>query len=309
VGFLSRLRTSLTASLTDAPSTPLREIWRTELRGRDAYPVHYDQSSGSVWAGDGAISFASLSVHRFDAATGRKTASVRTRHQPARAMVVHEGSLWVSTDRRLFRLDPIDLSVQEQWDERLVGFADTLVPMADGRLAMANSVTASVGVFDPRTGRTRRVTVGGQPVVARAGDDIVVAKASAGGVQLLDPASCKLRDAQDSGPVTAMVSCGPLWVVPAGSRSMVALDDPQRPASLEGRVSGLSADLARGRVWALLEGGRIQGVDLATRSSGEVYRVAAGDHVTRVAPELGLVLARRPQQASDDDLIAYGIPD
>lgn len=297
-----------------AAPEPLVELWRAPLRGAVAHTVRCDAATASVWVGDGGnVAFASLRLHRLELATGAATADVRTRHQPARTTALAAGSLWVATDRRLLRLAPVTLEVQGTWDERLVRYTDRLLPLDDGRFVMANAVAPAIGVLDPATGRTRRVTVGPNPVLAAVPGGVAVARSTGdGGWRRLDAGTLRLVDERPGPRVVATAWLAGLWAVPAGSGDgregtahVVRLDGDEEQR-LAGRAHALVPDPARGVLWAVLQDG-LQTVDLRAGTVGPVHGLPSGSRVKHVAPDAGVVavtLSGRP----DDELVLYRVP-
>lgn len=293
---------------------PLVELWRVPVRGHVSHTVRCDAGTGSVWVGDGTVAFASLALHRLDLATGVVTADVRTRHQQARTTALAGGSLWVATDRRLLRVDPLTLEVQGTWEERLVRYTDRLLPLDDARFVMANRVAPAMGVLDLATGRTRRVTVGANPVVAALPDGVAVARRTGeGGWRRLDVGTLRLVDERPGPRVVAMAWLDGLWAVPAGSRdghdgtARVVRLDGDAGHRLTGRASALVADPGRGLLWAVLEDG-LQAVDVRSGTVGHVHRLPSGSRVKHVAPDAGVVATTLWGEPDDDELVLYRLP-
>lgn len=125
-------------------SVDLPERWRAEIPGVVAHEVMVCSATNSVYVSDGwHVPSPSSSVYRLDLRTGERLAARRTRHQGVGAFAMACGSVWVATDTRLFELDPHTLDVRREWNERLVRYAQQLLPIEDhmvmGQLAGADS--------------------------------------------------------------------------------------------------------------------------------------------------------------------------
>ena len=159
---------------TAGRGSSLEELWRATVPGLDAQELATDAASSTVVIADGwGVSYAALRLHRFDLATGNRTASVRTRSQPVGAMCFGDGEMFVATSRRLFRLRSSDLSVVEEWERVLVTNTQRLVRW-QGLVVGANWLAPTGAVFDPIASTTRRVKFGSHPVFFVHDDELKV---------------------------------------------------------------------------------------------------------------------------------------
>jgi hypothetical protein len=204
-------------------------------------------------------------------------------------MTLHADHLYAATDSRLFELRPADLTVIRQWERRLLKYAMQMVP--DGsRLAMANWLNPSIGIFDRNTERTRRLTVGRQPLLTYYGGVIKVLAGFDGGMWTLDTQRARLTQAKSTPAVTAVAAGAHLWAVLAGPAERLALrvaDSSVKRGSdriirltgepwmttLGGSCSRLVCDDMHDMLWCIIDrGSRAGGLQAVSQATGHVVR-------------------------------------
>jgi hypothetical protein len=303
------------------------ELWRAKVPGISAHHVLADLDTRSVYVSTGwGQPFPALKLHRLSLDSGDAKGSVSTRSQPVGALTIIDKRLWMSTNRRLFALDPSSLEVLDQWDKRLIQYTHQLAPAA-GRLVMANWHAPTVGLFDPMDGSTRRIKVGGQPVIVPDGDRVRLVAGFDGGIATLTPDG-ELVDQSPTPPLTSAVALpgGVVWAVLAsepqggqgdppvwqrsGTRTLVRLGPEPLTLKLAESCVSLVADLARNLLWCI----EASGLELVDARRGKVvgrYRTRDGT-VQHVSPEAGMAFATRPPAPPGReriaDLIAYRLP-
>ncbi len=245
------------------------ERWRSEVAGDTVNRLLVHEASGSVFIGDGwGVHYPALRLHRLDLATGAHLADVRTRHQGTSGLAISSGSLFAATDSRLFELALEDLSIRRQWDRGLVRFAMQLVP-ADSRLVAANWLMASIGIFDPSSGRNQRVRVGRQPLLMKHKGVVKVASGFDGGLATLDPERGRLVDRVPTLPIASADAGDDVWAIVAGppqggqgeppvwtkegTDTLVRLPGSEWRAHLPGPCDSVYCDDKRGLVWCRMK--------------------------------------------------------
>jgi len=104
-------------------------LWRVRIPGHRGHTFLVDPDSRSVFVSDVLlVAYPALRLHRLSLDTGDELAAVGTRSQAVGALAIGSGRLWVSTQRRLFALDPRTLDVLDQWDKGLINDTATIVP-------------------------------------------------------------------------------------------------------------------------------------------------------------------------------------
>lgn len=181
-------------------------------------------------------------------------------------MAMHQGDLLVATDSRLFQIRVSDFGVVRQWDKGLVRYAMQLIPAGD-RLVAANWLAPSVGILNLDTGRTRRLTVGRQPLLFRVGDEVKVIAGFDGGMSTLDLDRAQLTRSQKTVPLASVAVGEHVWATLAGRREggqgqppvwtkrgtavITRLTGDRWTASTGRPVTGLVCDDRRGVLWCI----------------------------------------------------------
>lgn len=287
----------------------LDEAWRATVPGDGHHAIGSDAATGSVVVGDGwGVAYAALRLHRLDLATGRETASVRTRHQGVGGVAFADGDVLAATDKRLLRLRAADLSVVQEWDEGVVRDVAHVVPWG-GRVVMAGWLRPTVGVLDPATGTVKRVKAGDQPVLV-AGDELYALAGLHGGLSTLDVAAGKLSRRADTPPVTAAAWCDGLWAVEGGrldggqgdpaawwraATATVRCLDGEARVKLGDECRALFPDRARRLLWCVTaeDGARLECIDTAAGAAVGCFAASDGGSFRHVDPEAGLAFAVR----------------
>ncbi|HEV3095604.1 MAG TPA: hypothetical protein VG104_00545 [Candidatus Dormibacteraeota bacterium] len=278
----------MAAASTPATAAPLRELWRTEIPGDVANVYLADPASNSLFAGDGwGVSYAALRLHRLRLDSGEHLADVRTRHQGASALAIHQQLLYAATDSRLFELRPADLAIVRQWDRGLVRYSMQLV--AEGStIVSANWHKPTIGLFDLDSGRTRRVMTGLQPLVFRHGADVKVLTGYDGGMWTLDIQHSRLT-AFEKTPAIANLAVGQhIWATVAGHREggqgepavwakrgtnvITRLTGSSWAGRAGARVARMYCDDRRGVLWCLVDGLPGMHLQAVSQSTGAVLR-------------------------------------
>jgi len=278
----------------------VEEKWSVAVPGDRVNQILSDPASQSVYAGDGwGVSHAALRLHRLDLATGRPLADIRTRHQGVSALALHGDHLYAATDSRLFQLTREDLSVVAQWDKGLIRYCMTLIPQG-GAFVMANWRTASVGIFDPATGRTRRLNVGLQPVIVRHGSELKAIAGFDGGISTLGIDPPKVTSTSPTPPVANAAGGDQVWATLAGppeggqgeppvwtrrpTSTIVRLTSDPMTVVLPEAVGKLVSDDARGLIWCISE----EAIAIVEQRTGRVagsVSLPKGKKVAHLDPE------------------------
>lgn len=248
----------------------LVERWRATVPGERANRVLCDPASLSVFVSDGwGVQSAALRVHRLDIATGEHRAMARTRHQTVAGMIVWGDSLLIATDSRFMKLDRRSLVAVASWDKRVVGFAHQLVP-AEGVVVAANWLRPSIGVFDPATGITHRLSVGRQPMIFMLGGLVHAVAGYDGGISVVDLDRRRLIDQRPTAPLSAISVGREVWGVRAGAptggageppvftrqgtRAITRLTGESCEYDVGGRCEDIAVDDQRHVIWCTVEG-------------------------------------------------------
>jgi hypothetical protein len=324
-------------SPASTPATELQELWRTTIPGDVDNRYLCDLPSKSLFATDGwGIAYAALRVHRLDLRSGVHLADLRTRHQSVGAMAMHQGDLLVATDSRLFQIRVSDFSVVRQWDKGLVRYAMQLIP-AGNQLVAANWLAPSVGIFHLDTGRTRRLTVGGQPLLFRFGDEVKVIAGFDGGMWTLDLDRGQLTRSQKTAPLTNVAVGEHIWATLAGRRQggqgeppvwtkrgtavITRLTGDRWTAAAGGPVKDLVCDDRRAVLWCLT-GVRPYNLEAISQRTGRVLASftptpGKGIGFCHVDPAAGIALQADSSQEvrgsilirSTSTLVCLALPD
>ena len=161
---------------------------------------------GSVWVANDT----SDSLSRIDAATGTVVATVRLGSSPS-GVAVGAGAVWVTSQEtgELLRVDPGDgrlsqaFAISQQPVAAAVGAGSVWVADTGGTLTR----------LDPRTGKTRKIDVGGAPAgVVFSGGAVWVASSVSGMVSRIDPGTGATRLIRIGNEPTDLAAVGPnVW--------------------------------------------------------------------------------------------------
>lgn len=248
----------------------LVERWRATVPGERANRVLCDPASASAFVSDGwGVAHAALRVHRLEIETGEHRAMARTRHQTVAGMVVWDESLLIATDSRFIRLDRGSLEAAASWDKRVVGFAHQLVPTPEVVVA-ANWLRPSIGVFDPSTGITHRLSVGRQPMIFMHGGLVHAVAGFEGAISVVDLDRRRLVDQRPSAPLSAISVGREVWGVRAGpptggageppvftrhgTQTITRLTGESCEYDVGGKCDDIAVDDQRGVIWCTVEG-------------------------------------------------------
>ena len=297
---------------------PLEQRWTVSIPGQHVHAFAGDTASNSLVVGDGwGVPYSALRLHRFDAATGAETASIRTRHQPVNALLPLDGRLLAATDLRLFEVTLPDLRVTNVWERGLVRYAQQLAGNGEC-VVQANWLRPSIGVLDKATGAVRRVKAGAQPLLFDYQGQVRVVSALEGGMATLDVVAGRLVDRVPVPPVAAIAAGRDIWAIVAGppqtsqvSPTAAPVDLPQfrrctgevvrltgDPVSctLGGPCRKLWCDDDQGLLWCFLEGRPGDGVPTRVcavrQATGEVvahYETETAQTYMERDPQLGVV--------------------
>lgn len=245
----------------------LSERWRTTVPGFSAHCLRCDSAKRALLIGDGwGAAYASLALRMIDLNTGRDLQRCRTRYQQVSAIMLAGDRIYAATESRLFELD-LELSVLRQWERNLVRNTMQLVPTGD-QLVAANWLMESIGIFDLRTGRVRRVRAGRQPLVFPHRGEVMVLAGFDGGLYILDCDRHRLTTCASTPPISAVAAGEEIWAVLAGpvepdhptvptrrgSERLLKVGDRGWTARLPDRCSAISCDDEAGTIWCLLGG-------------------------------------------------------
>ncbi len=302
----------------------LRELWQTTVPGDHANVFMCDVASGSLFVGDGwGVSYPALRLHRLSLANGEHLADVRTRHQGVSAMAMYQGHLYAATDSRLFELEVPNLEVVRQWDKGLVRYAMQLIA---GRevLVAANWRVSTIGIFDVKSGRTRRLRVGLQPLVFHFGEDTRVIAGFDGGMWTIDGRRGRLIDPQDTPPVASLAAGRHIWAtlagpkeggqgnprtwVKSGTEVIQRLSGTPWKARASGRVSHLSCDDKRAILWCLLGRQSQRQLEAISQETGAVLGSwmppsAHGVGFCHVDPAAGVVIRAESHHVTEGNIL------
>jgi hypothetical protein len=301
------------------PAGPLREVWRTTVPGDTNNMILCDQGSQSVFVSDGwNVAYGALRLHRLDLTTGQHRAELRTRSQSVSGLAMDRGKLWVATDSRLFELAARDLSIIRGYEKGLMAYTRQLIPVSS-LLVTADWLRPSIGVFDPDTGKTSRVKLGGQPLLCKFHDVVRAVAGFDGGLWNVDPERRRLTDLQPTPPVFAITAGHDLWAVLAGKPEggqgappvwmrrgtdvLTKLTGPPQEARVGGPCARLFADDRLEVIWCLVNrGAHLQAVSQATSALLATYAPEPeGVRVSfcHVDPGAGLAFALEAHRITD----------
>lgn len=144
--------------------------WSATFPGDANHLLAIDPTGTHLYVGDGwGMSYASLSLRAIDMSDGQELNRLRTKYQQPRSITYRGPDLLVATDSRLFQLSRSDLAVRRTWERGVPRFADALEVDSDN-LLMTNWLRPTAGIFDLRTGHSRRwlLEAGLRPLRRRA---------------------------------------------------------------------------------------------------------------------------------------------
>ena len=246
--------------------------WSITIPSYDGHVFHGDVTTGSVFMSDGFVTPASHRIRRFDAATGKELASVRTRHQMGFGMATLNGHLFATTDSRLFELDAETLVVVREWGKGLVRYANQIV-VTESHVVQANWLKPTIAVIARGSDVIRRIKVGPQPVIVGHDSGVLAIAGFDGGAGALDLNRMTLMNARPMQPVVLAAGGRDVWAViggapepPAvsprevaeslppirrGTNTLVRLTGDAQSVELPGVCKRVWVDDARGVVWCV----------------------------------------------------------
>jgi hypothetical protein len=272
-----------------------------------------------VFVSDGwNVPYGALRLHRLDLATGQHRAELRTRSQSVSGLAVDRGKLWVATDSRLLEVATRDLSIIRGYEKGLVAYTRQLIPVG-GLLITADWLRPSIGIFDPDTGKTSRVKVGGQPILCMVHDAVRAVAGFDGGLWKVDPERRRLTDLQPTPPVSAVTAGRDLWAVLAGkpeggqgeppvwirrgTHVVTKLTGSPQEARVGGPCDRIFADDRLGVVWCLVNRrAHLQAMSQTTGAVLGTFAPAAENHrdfFCHVDPGAGLAFALEAHRVTD----------
>ncbi len=172
------------------------------------------------------------------------------------------GSVWVTDEQHgtVIRIDPARHKRVGQAIQ--VGAAPHGVAVGAGSVWVANSGDNTVARIDPRTGRTTRIQIGTFCHDVTVGEGAAWVVSPAGNLLRVDASSNRVRGAPiplGSGPTSAEMQGGSVWIANAGDGNVVRVDARTgkrvgRPIPVGGSLSDLGVN--GDAVWALRDDGR-----------------------------------------------------
>ncbi|MGH2465606.1 MAG: hypothetical protein ACRDGI_09100 [Candidatus Limnocylindrales bacterium] len=162
--------------------------------------------SGSLFLGDGwGVFYAALRFRRYDLASGRELASIRTGTSVRCLQFLDDGQeLLAATDTKLWRLGTAALDLRERWDRLVPRYSDSIV-VRDQLAVVANWRQPKFAMVDLATGRVRRRPGPALMTILDARIGPVLVGGEAGGVMLLDLKRAETTDLIDTPPALAAV--------------------------------------------------------------------------------------------------------
>lgn len=202
----------------------LEPVWTSPgLGDADGVKLWFVPESSSIYTTTGwAIGHAAIAFHRFDLTTGEQLAKIRTRSRDATQVMLVGGDLVVTTDKRLWALDPMTLEERSQYDIPC-GYPSRMA--ADEHTAAVAGWIASTLVFvDRLNGHTVKRRLPRQPTIVRLGGEWCAFSAAQRGRRIIDLEGRKLVKGADCDPVHSIVvdpASGRVW-----GRSVAGLQEP-----------------------------------------------------------------------------------
>ena len=272
-----------------------------------------DPASGSLLVADGwGVAWPALRLHRLSLETGEEQVSVRTKGQAVSGLCVDRNAVLVALHNRVQRLALPSLGLIAEWQERVPRYAQTILPLTDDALVLANWVRPTIGLLDIASGQVRLVRACSQPVVVAVGSSCLVFGGRDGGWWHLDITAAKLTDKRECCPVSQTAVCGDsVWCSvggalrdPGGGPKAVTRDSgsdvfelksPSEKLSLAAPVDRLVAD--QNRLWAICGQGQwLQQIDAAAHTLSAAIPAPTGGRWSHIESRLGMAFAVLPQR-------------
>jgi len=272
-----------------------------------------DPVSGSLLVADGwGVAWAALRLHRFSLSTGEEQVSVRTKNQAVSALRVDGNAVLMALHNRVQRLLLPSLDIAAEWRERIPRYAQTVLPLADDALVLANWMSPTIGILDSASGQVRLVRSCPQPVVIADGSSCLVFGGCDGGWWRLDTTAAKLTDRHGCCPVSHAAGCGDsVWCSAGGAlrdpgggpkavtresgSDVFELTSPSEKLGLAAPVDRLIAD--QNRLWAICGQGQwLQQIDAAAHTLSAAIPAPTGSRWRHIEPRLGMAFAVLPQR-------------
>jgi hypothetical protein len=282
-----------------------RQRWSRAFPGYAAQCWAFHRPSASLFIGDGwGVAFRSISLRRYDLATGEELARFRI-GTGARCMAWLPGDdeLVVAADTRLHVLQTSDLAERVRFDRRIPRYVDSMAIVRDGAAAVvANWQAPSASIVDVGSGDVRRrAGLATMLVLGGRAELLLVGGSSAGGLASIDPTSGNVRRLADTPPAidaTLDDSGTALWIT-AGPRAI------ERP-----NVTGPGRPTRDLRLWPLDEGVSPRryllpaDVRLLRRGEREMW-LSAADVLVAVPLPVGETRARIWRPPRDHEIDAF----